>query len=174
MWQIFILIGILIAAFQAVDSKKLSHSALWLALASALTSWLIYELGAPEIAVIELSVGAGVVTILLVFAINIVGDQQDEAKPLIPRFLALFIVIASVLLLGIFLTPIRQNPVITQLAAPIFAQEIWEDRILDTVLQIILLFSAVLGVLSLMEERNHPNPKNEENSTKEQEKDQAI
>jgi len=174
MWQIFILIGILIAAFQAVDSKKLSHSALWLALSSALSSWLIYELGAPEIAVIELSVGAGVVTILLVFAINIVGDQQDDAKPLIPRFLALFLVIASILLLGIFLTPIQQSPVITQVVAPIFAQAMWEDRILDTALQIILLFSAVLGVLSLMEERNHSNPKVEETSKIDHTKDQAI
>lgn len=153
MWQLFIVIGICIAGFQAIESKKLSHSALWLALTSALVSWLMYLLGAAEVAVIELSVGAGVVTILLVFAINIVGDQKDETKPLVPRFVAMFIILASLILLGSMLIPIRQSDLLIVTSTSAFAKSMWEDRILDTMLQIILLFTSVLGVLSLMEDR---------------------
>ena len=153
MWQIFLVVAICISAFQAVESKKMSHSALWLAVNSALTSWLLFLLGAPEIAVIELSVGAGVVTILLVFAINIVGDQQDQSKTVIPRFLALFLIISSMFLLGGMLLPVEQNLELTLTSNRPFAENVWELRFLDTLLQIVILFAGVLGVLSLMEER---------------------
>lgn len=153
MWQLFIVIGICIAGYQAVESKKLSHSALWLALTSALVSWLMYLLGAAEVAVIELSVGAGVVTILLVFAINIVGDQKDESKPLVPKFVAMFVILTALIMLGSMLIPIQQSDFLVITSNSIFAKSMWEDRILDTMLQIVLLFTSVLGVLSLMEDR---------------------
>ena len=66
-------------------SKRLLVSALWLAGASALVSLVIYLLGAPGVAVIELSVGAGLVTILFVFAINIAGEEPISRHGLIPR-----------------------------------------------------------------------------------------
>ncbi|NSW52479.1 MAG: NADH-quinone oxidoreductase subunit J [Anaerolineae bacterium] len=155
MWQLFIVIGICIAGFQAIESKRLSHSALWLALTSALTSWLMYLLGAVEAAVIELSVGAGVVTILLVFAINIVGDQKDESKPLVPKYLAMFIILTALVMLGSMLIPIQQADFLTVTSTSVFAKSMWEERILDTMLQIVLLFASVLGVLSLMEDRSN-------------------
>ncbi len=105
MWHFFIVIAACLSGFQAIQSKRLSHSALWLALTSGLVSLLMYLLGAPQVAVIELSVGAGVVTILLVFAINIVGDQQEEKKPLVPKGIAIFVVFGSMLLIGSTLIP---------------------------------------------------------------------
>jgi len=50
-------------------------SALWLAGVSALVSIMCYLLGAYAVAVIELSVGAGLVTVLFVFAISIAGEE---------------------------------------------------------------------------------------------------
>jgi uncharacterized MnhB-related membrane protein len=70
-----IVVGLLVCAVQAVRVQRLLNSALWLAGASALVALLIYMLGAPEVAVIELSVGAGLVTVLFVFAINIAGEE---------------------------------------------------------------------------------------------------
>jgi len=66
-WQILIGLGILASAILAIRTKRLLISAIWLAVASALTAVMIYLLGAPQIAVIELSVGAGLVTVLFVF-----------------------------------------------------------------------------------------------------------
>jgi uncharacterized MnhB-related membrane protein len=95
--MIYILIGIalLVCAWQAVRSQRLLHSALWLACASALTALIIYILGAPEVAVIELSVGAGLVTVLFVFAINIAGEEALPVVPIIPRPLAWSLVCAG-------------------------------------------------------------------------------
>jgi NADH:ubiquinone oxidoreductase subunit 6 (subunit J) len=61
----------LICAVQAVRARRLLHAALWLAGVSAMASLLIYGLGARQAAVIELSVGAGLVFILFVFAISV-------------------------------------------------------------------------------------------------------
>ncbi len=68
-------VGALGCAVAAVTSKRMLISAIWLALASALVALDMYLLGAPFIAVIELSVGAGLVTVLFVFAINLTGDE---------------------------------------------------------------------------------------------------
>lgn len=153
MWQFFIIIGICICGFQVIQAKNLTHSALWLAFTSALVSWLIYLLGAQILAVIELSVGAGVVTILLVFAINIVGNEQEVKKPFIPQSVALFIIISAMIMIAGLLLPM-DNP-LNQLAKDPngLSLALWENRFLDTILQIILIFTCVLGVLSLMEKR---------------------
>ncbi|MBN2048606.1 MAG: NADH-quinone oxidoreductase subunit J [Anaerolineaceae bacterium] len=153
MWQLFVVIGICICAFEAIQSRKLTHSALWLALTSAMAAWLIFLLGAPEIAVIELSVGAGVVTILLVFAINIVGDVQEERKTIIPKPIALFLVVAAITFLGSMLLPLDGSLMEPVSNSDTFSKVLWEDRIVDSILQIVLIFACVLGVLSLLEER---------------------
>ncbi len=86
---LYILIGAgaLGCAIMAIIAKKLLSSAIWLAGTSALVALLIYLLGAPEVAVIELSVGAGLVTVLFVFAINIAGDEPIKLRAIPPRWI---------------------------------------------------------------------------------------
>lgn len=157
MWQFFIVLAACVCGLQAIQSKKLSHSALWLAVTSGLVSLLIYLLGAPQIAVIELSVGAGVVTILLVFAINIVGDEQEEKKPLVPKAIAILVVFGIMILIGSTLIPVKGLSIsVSETVTQSLSEMMWQDRFLDTLLQIILMFTCVLGTLSLMEERNKP------------------
>ena len=154
MWQFFIVLSACICGLQAIQSKKLSHSALWLAITSGLVSLLMYHLGAPQIAVIELSVGAGVVTILLVFAINIVGDEQEEKKPLVPKAIAILVVLGVMVLIGSTLLPVKELSIpVSETITQSLSEMMWQDRFLDTLLQIILVFTCVLGTLSLMEER---------------------
>ena len=56
--HVLLLLGAVVCAGMAVRARPL-HAALWLAALSALISIVLYRLGAPEVAVIELSVGAG-------------------------------------------------------------------------------------------------------------------
>ena len=72
--------GAVVCAFQALRASHLLPSAIWLAGVSALTAITLYTMGAHEIAVIELSVGAGLVTVLFVFAISIAGDDAMDAR----------------------------------------------------------------------------------------------
>lgn len=142
-------IGILVCAVLAVVSKRLLISAIWLALTSALVSIILYLLGAHHIAVIELSVGAGLVTVLFVFAINIAGEDITALKSIVPKPIALALIIGALALL-VFLV-LRAVGVIPLPNAFVTQSEIlWQSRYLDLLLQIALIFAGVLGVLGLL------------------------
>ncbi|MBI9051247.1 MAG: NADH-quinone oxidoreductase subunit J [Anaerolineaceae bacterium] len=154
MQYILIAAGLLVCAIQAVRAHRLLPSALWLAGASALVSLLMYMLGAPEVAVIELSVGAGLVTVLFVFAINIAGEEPLTQKPLLPQWLAWVFVLIAALLMGWLILPIL-NVALPGPSYTDFTTSLWQNRSLDVLLQIILIFAGVLGVLGLLEEGKH-------------------
>ncbi len=154
MTDILIALALILCAVQAVSAKKLLASALWLAGCSAMVALLLYRLGAPEIAVIELSVGAGLITILFVFAINIAGDEQIASMPFVPPFVAWLLIALSFGAL-IYLNLPLLNSVFPALSGSVPSDataSIWNQRWLDTALQIALIFCGVLGVLSLIQD----------------------
>ena len=159
---ILIVAGALVCAVQAIRAKRLLISALWLAGSSALVALMMYLLGAPEVAVVELSVGAGLVTVLFVFAINIAGEEDLPLHFVIPRPLSWGLIVASLLLLGWLVLP-RFTTVIPVLnTAMSFTQMLWEQRGLDVLVQIALIFTGVLGILSLLSETQPQSDSNEE------------
>lgn len=142
-------VGILVASVLAIQAKRLLISAIWLAVASALVALMLYLLGAPHIAVIELSVGAGLVTVLFVFAINIAGEESLKLHPQIPRGIA---ITAIVLGFGLALVVVLRSVGVIILPAVLenVSEILWEQRYLDLLLQIVLIFAGVLGVLGLL------------------------
>jgi NADH:ubiquinone oxidoreductase subunit 6 (subunit J) len=115
-----------------------------------LVALLIYLLGAPEVAVVELSVGAGLVTVLFVFAINIAGEEALEIRSVIPRPLAIGLVATALLLIGWLSLPrtlVVPSPLISD-----FTKVLWEERGLDVLIQAVIIFAGVLGVLGLLAE----------------------
>jgi uncharacterized MnhB-related membrane protein len=143
----------------AIRGKHLLVSAIWLAGSSAFVALLLFRMGAPEIAVIELSVGAGLVTVLFVFAINITGEDASAVIPSIPRPFAWIVVGIAVVLLGWMVLPAIGIGV--NLVDKPFTVYLWQDRRLDTLLQVSLIFAGVMGVLSLLTE-THESHVNEE------------
>jgi NADH:ubiquinone oxidoreductase subunit 6 (subunit J) len=121
-----------------------------------LVALLLDLLGAPEIAVIELSVGAGLVTVLFVFAINIAGEEIHLDQSLIPKPVAFTLVGLAVFLSAFLIFGPQLSRAITG-ALPGFAEVIWKDRVLDVVLQVVLIFAGVLGVLGLLSEAKNPS-----------------
>lgn len=152
MIYILIVAAILVCAVEALVSKHLLISALWLAGCSALVALLMYVLGAPEVAVIELSVGAGLVTVLFVFAINLAGDETIPDQPVIPTPIAVGMIAVAVIALGFFSLPNLNIPFLSPMAADFFSV-VWEDRKLDLLMQLIFIFAGVLGILGLLAER---------------------
>ena len=142
--------GAVLSALQAIRVQRLLSSALWLAGTSAITALLLYRLGAPEIAVIELSVGAGLVTVLLVFAISLAGEEKLEVRSPVPRWLAWALAGLCVSLLAWQLAP--ASPASSSVPEEPFAQVLWQDRGLDLLVQVALIFAGMLGVLGLLTE----------------------
>ncbi len=141
--------GILACAVLAVLPKRLLVSAIWLAVTSALVALMLYMLGAPQIAVIELSVGAGLVTVLFVFAINISGEERMDQKPVMPKMVSWgLIVIAAGLTIYMLINGGTME--LTLMAPTTTPAILWEERYLDILLQIGFIFCGVLGVLGLL------------------------
>jgi uncharacterized MnhB-related membrane protein len=151
MIYILIVAAILVCAVEALVSEHLLISALWLAGSSALVALLMYLLGAPEVAVIELSVGAGLVTVLFVFAINLAGDETISNQAVIPTPVAVGMIAVAIIALGFFSLPNLNIPFLSPFAADFFSV-VWVDRKLDLLMQLIFVFAGVLGILGLLAE----------------------
>ena len=150
--QTLVLTATLICALQAIRAPRLLVSALWLAGCSALLALSMALLGAPEVGVVELSVGAGLVTVIFVFAISVAGEESIGLTSVVPRPLAWALMGAFLLLLGWLTLPGLLAPALPRDSLP-FLRALWNDRSLDTVLQVALIFSGVLGSLGLLADR---------------------
>ncbi len=156
MLSLFLVLILLVFAIQAIRSKALLTSALWLAGASAMTAILLFMYGARLIAVIELSVGAGLVTVLFVFAINIAGDDAIDARPIPPMPWIVGVSALFVILLGWFVWPAPITAAAVTAAEPSSSVVMWQSRGLDLVVQVALIFSGVLGLIGLLAEVKPP------------------
>ena len=156
--MLILLLVILAMAFAigAIRAGRLITSAIWLAGVSALISVVFYLFGAHQVAVIELSVGAGLVTVLFVFAISIAGDDILDTKPVLPWPLFIGISILFVLLLGAFILPASVNPFAAPGTEETLNDVLWRQRGLDVLVQVVLIFSGVLGLLGLLAEVKPP------------------
>src|SRR5512147_1405508 len=94
-----------LCGFLAMGAKRLLSSALWLAGCSAFVSILFYFIGAVQLAVIELSVGAGLVTVLFVLAISVAGEDPAELKAIIRKPIAWALVLIPIGLAAFTLLP---------------------------------------------------------------------
>ncbi len=151
MFSGLIAIAIIMCAVQAIRAARLLSSAVWLAGASALTALWLYILGAQQPAVIELSVGAGLVTVLFIFAISISGEEAFTAYPRVPRKLALLLVVGAVALLAVDLAVASGMPrAVDERAVSTLSDTFWNARALDMLVQMVLIFAGVLGVLNLI------------------------
>jgi len=153
---VFAILAVMMLLFAAlaIRAKHLISAAIFLAVVSALVSIAFYWLGSLLAAVIELSVGAGLVTVLFVYAINIAGETGGEYYPLVKKWLAAPLVIIALALLAIYLLPILSPA--PQVAETDLPNVIWDQRAVDVLVQIVLIFSGVLGLLGLLAEAKAP------------------
>jgi uncharacterized MnhB-related membrane protein len=147
-WLLPVLLGVALTALLAVHARPLVAS-LWLAASSALLSVVLYMIGLPYLAVVELSVGAGLITVLLAFAVSMAEDET-RYRPVLPRWLAVVLTLGSV---GLLLWSIW--PGLAAVAAGTgtdgsFFEQVWYLRQADSLVQIVIVFTGVVGVLNLL------------------------
>jgi NADH:ubiquinone oxidoreductase subunit 6 (subunit J) len=146
-----LVLGATVCGIMVIRATRLLVASLWLAGLSAILATFFYLMGAPEIAVIELSVGAGLVTVLFVFTIGIAEATEDAGESrgtLIPRPVAMILGVLVFLLLGWLILPLVgiEAPAFE----PVFTSLLWKGRDLDVLAQVVLIFAGVLGILELL------------------------
>ncbi len=149
-YAVFLLAAVL-CAYRAIVAKRILSATIYLACISALVAATLYLLGAAQVAVMELSVGAGLVTVLLVYALSVVGDDALDPASVIPKPLAFVLVGLVAVLLGLMAFPaVRITAGVGEFD---LSRALWESRVLDVWIQIVLIFSGVMGVLGLLSEK---------------------
>src|SRR6185503_4562768 len=123
------LLGAIVCAYRAIVAKRILSATIYLACISALVSAVIYLLGAAQVAVMELSVGAGLVTVLLVYALSVVGDDALDPASVIPKPLAFGAVGTVAILLGLMAYPAIQTNFDN--GATALVNTLWQNRVLD-------------------------------------------
>jgi NADH:ubiquinone oxidoreductase subunit 6 (subunit J) len=145
----------LVCAVKAVRAVHLLHAALWLAGVSVAVTIMLYLIGAYTMAVIELSLSVGLITILLVFAISMVGADSPDIP--VSKWIN-WPLLAAMLFLVIGLTVPLLSPQADTTEAS-FSVTFWQRREADVVTQIALIFAGVLGVLGLLTESDRKRPR---------------
>jgi NADH:ubiquinone oxidoreductase subunit 6 (subunit J) len=145
-----LLLGIAVFTLAALRADRLMMTALYLAAISGLVAVMIYLLGAPQLAVIELSVGAGMVAVLFAFAISLSGEVSVDQTSIIPHSLAaLIVLLCSVFLVAVLLVIQIPSAIVENQD---FASVFWQDRAADLGVQVVLIFAGALGILGLLTE----------------------
>jgi NADH:ubiquinone oxidoreductase subunit 6 (subunit J) len=143
-----LVIAMLACAIFAMRATHLLSAALWLAGVSVMTAIILYLIGAVMMAVIELSLSVGLITILLVFAISTAGADSPD-HPVSHRLHLPLLLAALLLIIGLALPVLAPQ---TTTSNESFATIFWHLREADVLVQIALIFSGVLGVLGLLAE----------------------
>jgi len=147
---LILVVGAFICAYRAITETRILSSTIYLASVSAAVAMMLYLLGAYQVAVIELSVGAGLVTVLLVYAISVVGDDASDPGPVIPRPVAVGLALLTVVLLGYMAYSLPSRVLAGRF--PPLVSALWQQRVLDVWIQMVLIFAGVLGILGLLAE----------------------
>jgi len=147
--------ALMFCAVMVMRAARLLRAALWLAIVSLCVSLILYALGAPQVAALELSIGAGLVTVLIVLAISIAGDDALSAPPVVPRWTALGLTAAALLAFAAAVLPpaaidIAQAPAQDSAVPLTFGAVLWQARLPDILLQVALMFVGLLTVLGLL------------------------
>lgn len=153
--QTALLIGLLVFAVLAILLRDLLKSAISLAVASLLLGILFFRMNAPYAGVFEISVVAGLITVLFVLTIALTkaGDEVSESKLanwIFPLVFVVFIVIDALVMKGL----LGKVPALASGAeAGSFGDVLWKARTYDLVGQIAVILAGVFAVLALFRKR---------------------
>jgi len=154
-----ILIGLLVLVALWTVQTSILRAAIGLALTSVVLTLIMFHMGAPLAAVFELSVCAGLITVVFVSTISMTrpkdeaeaeAEQWTRSKRFHPGFIVAALVGVVLWATGYALETYRTATTVAS------ARDVlWNLRRLDLVGQIIIMFVGVFGVVILFKERLH-------------------
>lgn len=154
------LLGLLVlAALLTVVTADLLKAAIGLAVTSVILAILMFQLQSPLAAVFELSVCAGLITVIFVSTISLTNtpadqaQEQAESKNHFLRYIwlpVLLLAVGAVLFYVVHVQlPSLPKPVDTEVKSVL-----WNARQLDLLGQILIILVGVFGIVVLFKEKS--------------------
>jgi len=155
--HLVLLIGLVLFAVLAVFLRDLLKAAISLAVASVFLAIIFFRMGAPYVGVFEISVVAGLITVLFISTIALTRSEAEVKESRIPTivfpiFFIAFIII-DIIIMKNLLGNIPALPGAPEAGG--FGQILWNQRTFDLVGQIGIIFAGVFAVLALFRRRNN-------------------
>lgn len=155
--QLVLLIGLLACAVLAVLLRDLLKAAISLAMASIFLAVIFFRLDAPYAGVFEISVVAGLITVLFITTITLTrspSEVKESRRPLLifPLFFIAFIIVDIVVMKALLQSTRPPLPAPSQVQP--FSSVLWNERTFDLVGQIAVIFAGVFAVLALFRPRS--------------------
>ena len=154
---LILLIILIVTALMVVFSSKLLIGAISLALTSIMITILMFKLNSPVAAVFELSICAGLITVIFITTISFVKPEtQEELLVSRKRRLKKYIYLPILVALAGYLVSAVIRPI--SLKLPEIIQEtnvrnvLWDLRQVDLLGQAIVLLIGVFGIVVLFKE----------------------
>jgi NADH-quinone oxidoreductase subunit J len=131
--------------------KDLLYVAVSLAAISAILALVLFQFGANIAGVFELSVCAGLITVLFIATVSLTKDSDQKVESRLPTFfIPLFVLIFIGMDFFIMQWLARSvMPASAPQSAGTFQQVFWEMRSSDILGQVALILAGVFGILSL-------------------------
>ena len=154
--QTALLIGLVLFSVLAILLRDLLKAAISLAVASLFLGIIFFRMNAPYAGVFEISVVAGLITVLFILAIALTKAEEEvqESKAvnwIFPLFFVVFVLI-DVLVMKSLLQKIPALPSAAETGS--FGEVLWKQRTLDLIGQIAVILAGVFSVLALFRKRN--------------------
>jgi NADH-quinone oxidoreductase subunit J len=154
--QTALLVVLVTLAVLAILLKDLLRSAIALALASLVLGIIFFRMGAPYAGVFEISVVAGLITVLFILTIALTkaGEEVRESRLVnwvFPLVFVAFIVIDALVMKSL----LGKVPALASAAeSGSFGDVLWRGRTFDLVGQIAVILAGVFAVLALFRKRD--------------------
>jgi len=157
--ELVLLVLLVVAAVWTVLARGLIGAAIGLAVTSVVLSVLLYRMHAPWAAVFELSVCAGLITVVFVSAMALTQAQSPAELVLAThrrwrRYVALpvLLVVVAAALAWIGIPDIPPSRPMGEVSV---GETLWRLRPTDILGQVLILVTGVLGVVVLFKERGN-------------------
>lgn len=153
--QTALLIGVVLFSVLAIALSDVLRSAISLAVASLLLGIVFFKMNAPYAGVFEISVVAGLITVLFILTIALTkaGDEVRESRVVNWAFPLVFLAFVAVDAL-VMKSLLGKVPALASGAeAGSFGEVLWKGRTFDLVGQIAVILAGVFAVLALFRKR---------------------
>jgi len=157
---VLLLILLLLAGLYSIFSRSLVKAAIGLAAVSAILTLIMFTLSSPMAAVFELSVCAGLITVIFVSVISMTkpsapGDYLDTEPNHYRKYIPMFIL--GALLWWAMRSFLDDVPiaVVSEAMRLDMGHALWEQRRTDVFAQLAVLFVGVYAVIVFFKELKH-------------------
>jgi NADH-quinone oxidoreductase subunit J len=164
--MVILLVGLVVAAVVSAILSDLLKAAIALAATSAILSIIMFIMGAPLAGVFELSVCAGMITVVFISAcsMNRTRTREEGAqyqKERNRRFVmlpALLLALTGVMILVLRPRVTDVAPVVAAASGTGVQAALWSSRQMDLLGQIVIILAGIYGVIVFFKEKEADGP----------------